>query len=111
MPKSRIDCLNDDYLIWWTDQDECEAAPEAGIERLPDYLRSEFRSRLGRPGRGRLWVAPHIPLGDGIGWDDNKPAARLAGKRAGIVIEAKDKPAVLALPGFLTDLKLNFIND
>lgn len=100
-----------DYLIWWTDQAECEAILDtsAAVD-FPSYLYTQFQSRLGRNGRGRLWTPLHIPIRN-IEWDDDKPAGRLAEKRAGIVIEAKDKAAVFNLPGFLTDLKLNFIND
>lgn len=99
-----------EYLIWWTDQAECEAILDTtAATAFPAYLYSEFQSRLGRNGRGRLWTPSHIPV-EGIEWDENKPAGRLAEKRAGIVIEAKDKAVVFSLPGFLTDLELNFIN-
>lgn len=99
-----------DYLIWWTDQAEAEAVIEMDITALPEYLQKEFRSRYGRNGRGRLWVPEHISITE-IDWDENKPASRLADKRGGIVIETKDKGFVFLMPGFLTDLKLNFINE
>lgn len=108
-----------DLLIWWTDQKECEALVDqsldwaeydAVIEHVPSYIHKEFCSRLGRPGRGRLWSADEV--GDvGIPWDTTKPATRLAGERGGIVIWATDAPHVFGLPGFLTDLRLNFINE
>lgn len=98
------------FLIWWTNQEECEAVGEQ-IEQssVPDYLKSEFRSRVGRNGRGRLWVPDHIDL-KGIEWDTAKPASRLAESRGGIVLDADDSLLVFYLPGFLTDLELNFIN-
>lgn len=100
----------DDLLIWWTAQDECEAIGDELAEATPEYIRSEYRSRLGRNGRGRLWSANQF--GDvGIPWDESKPATRLAGKRGGIVIWASDAAHVFDLPGFLTDLRLNFINE
>lgn len=98
-----------DYLIWWTSQDECEQIEE--IEPLlPDYIQDEFESRLGRSGRGRLWIHQSIPI-KGIDWNEARPAARLCSERGGIVIKAIDKSAVFDLPGFLTDLGLNFLNE
>lgn len=96
-------------LIWWTSQAECEQIGDALSESVPDYIRSEYRSRLGRNGRGRLWVASRIAL-DEIPWDATKPAARLASDRAGIVVDATDVEHVFGLPGFLTDTSLNFVN-
>lgn len=99
-----------DVLIWWTDQEECETFGWEPTDTFPQYLQSEYRSRLGRAGRGRLWAANEI--GEvGIPWDESKPASRLAGKRGGIVIWKIDAHHVFGLPGFLTDLRLNFIND
>lgn len=98
-----------DLLIWWTGQEECEAIGDELASNLPNYIRSEFSSRWGRNGRGRLWVADE--LGDvGIPWDETKPASRLAGSRGGIVIWQSDAHHVFGLPGFLTDLRLNVVN-
>jgi len=86
----------------WSDYD-------AKLDGVPDYIHSEFCSRYGRNGRGRLWAADE--LGSvGIPWDTTKPASRLAGSRGGIVIFKRDAVHVFGLPGFLTDLQLNFIN-
>lgn len=108
-----------DLLIWWTGEDECESLVEAKpewcdydavLEQVPSYIHAEFCSRYGRNGRGRLWCDDQF--GDvGIPWDRSKPATRLAGERGGIVIWATDAAHVFGLPGFLTDLRLNFIND
>ena len=99
-----------DILFWWTSQEECEAIGDDLPEFVPEYLRSEYRSRLGRAGRGRLWSADQFGA-VGIPWNTSKPAARLAGERGGIVIHKEDAPYVFELPGFLTDAKLNIIND
>lgn len=106
-----------DLLVWWTSEEECEAIHHQFPMwqwqlpyTVPTYIRSEYQSRLGRNGRGRLWVAEEI--GEvGIPWDETKPASRLAGTRGGIVIWKSDAEHVFALPGFLTDLRLNFINE
>lgn len=99
------------YVIWWTDQYECETIEKVANydAAWPDYLRSEFRSRLGRAGRGRLWIHSTIEQGD-IDWPAHKPASRLADLRGGIVIRAADAQVVFGLPGFLTDLELNYVN-
>jgi hypothetical protein len=99
------------YYVWWLDQRAYELIEEKGLlPELPDYLFREYRSRLGRPGRGRLWVAPEIPVEE-INWDEAKPAARIAANYGGIVIYAKDAALIFPLPGFLTDLKMNFVNE
>lgn len=98
-----------DLLIWWLSQDECEAIGHYPPGSVPEYIRLEYRSRLGRNGRGRLWVPSQFGA-VGIHWDTTKPATRLAEKRGGIVIFASDAVHVFSLPGFLTDLKLNFVN-
>ncbi len=92
------------YLIWWTNQADCEAviAKDAYHLEWPDYLRNEFGSRLGRNGRGRLWTPHGIPLEE-VPWDDNWPLCRAAKDCGGVVIHAKDRHLVQSLPGFLTD--------
>lgn len=99
------------YYIWWLDQRACELIQERKLlPKLPDYLFGEYRSRLGRPGRGRLWIASEIPIKE-IEWDESKPAARIADSYGGIVIRGSDAALVFPLPGFLTDLEMNFINE
>ena len=44
--------------VWWVNQADCEAINETDVPK--GYIRSEFRSRLGRVGRGRLWVPNKI---------------------------------------------------
>lgn len=99
-----------DLLIWWLSQDECEAIGDYPPGSVPLYIRSEYRSRYGRNGRGRLWTDNQFGA-VGIPWDMSKPATRLAADRGGIVIWAADAPHVFGLHGFLTDLRLNFINE
>lgn len=108
--------MNAEYLIWWTDQVESETIIgqpwyKEALDKAPDYINKQFQSRLGRAGRGRLWVADDIGFpGDDRPWPE-KPAANLAERRAGIVIKAEDKDHVFRMPGFLTDLELNFLNE
>lgn len=97
------------YYIWWLSQDECEEIGDFLDSNVPDYIRSEYLSRFGRPGRGRLWANPKIGLEE-IQWNINKPASRLAEKRGGIVIRRADVRSIFYKPGFVTDLELNFIN-
>lgn len=66
-----------DLAIWWTDQDSsvlfenyfsgCDA-----LMKVPLYIRQEIGSRLGRDGRGRLWVSDRTPF-EGI--KDWEPSA------------------------------------
>lgn len=99
-----------EYLIWWLSQDDCKDILDGRHDTQlgKAYILEQFTSRVGRAGRGRLWVHKSIPI-DGIEWDDSKPAARLAGKMGGIVIRAADAKFVFHKPGFLTDLELNFV--
>ena len=47
----------DDIAVWWISQSDCENIGTALKNRLPAYIHKEYASRLGRPGRLRLWVA------------------------------------------------------
>ena len=98
------------YYIWWLSQNEYEEILNKRLDTQlgKAYILEQFTSRVGRPGRGRLWVHESIPI-RGIEWDNSKPAAKLAGVRGGIIIHACDAKFVLTKPGCLTDLELNLI--
>ena len=119
-----------DYLIWWLCQADCESLEDSPlyvevvedgrvidhrIDGLPGYLDTEFWSRQGRPARGRLWVSSALPLPNNFSIDYD--AACLGGQKlsfadyGGIVIRAEDKPAVIGLPGILTDTNLRLIGE
>ena len=84
------------YLIWWTlnYQAEQTVLPVG----CPFYIREQLRDRRGRNGRGRLWVAPEIPLEN-----MDRPDAALHGM-GGIVIYSHHLSVVRGLPGVVTDL-------
>ena len=86
-----------DYLIWWTpDYDINALRLTPGI---PPYIRREVHQRLGRVGRGRLWVPKGIPVEQ---MEDCDKAPTGCG---GIVFHATDFFAVAQLKiGFVTDL-------
>jgi len=102
-------------LVWWTSQQDLEwYATKYDVEEpppypdWPEYLLSELRSRFGRNGRGRLWIA----LDSGFGgvsispWP-NTPLAAWAEKYAGgIVIRAEDSLLLRDVPGVITDLRM-----
>jgi hypothetical protein len=106
--------------IWWTTNEE---AHRLGGEdellsdaRIPAYIRSEFRSRIGRNGRGRLWVAPEmeqLAKGQEIKvepWPtgkDETPLVRYCAQAAGIVIRADDASFLQGLSGIVTDFRLH----
>lgn len=102
--------MTDKLYIWWLSQEECEAIGDFLDSSVPSYIRSEYLSRFGRPGRGRLWADPEMGIEE-IQWNINKPASRLAEKRGGIVIKEKDVAYIFYKPGFVTDTELNFVND
>jgi len=98
-----------DILIWWLSQRACEAIGDEPPAGLPAYIAREYRSRLGRPGRGRLWA--DAIFGDvGVPWDKARPAAWLAEDCGGIVIWRLDVSYVIGLPGFVTNTRLYIWN-
>lgn len=104
-----------DVLVWWTDQPAAEAverlvdADSPLISAWPDYLKSEFQSRLGRAGRGRLWIddrfSPRLEIPELL---FDLPMGRwITGAcMGGIVIKKGDLRHVRELPGVVTDLDL-----
>lgn len=92
-------------LIWWTNQSDCERILPLDI--WPIYLYDQYQSRLGRPGRGRVWVHGDIVgAPDEVEWDDNKWTCQSASECAGIVFKAEHLYAVQYLPGFITTLNM-----
>lgn len=95
------------FLIWWTTQGDAEAIGSDLPEGVPEYMRSEWRSRLGRAGRGRLWVHPSLELPASFGFElrhvDNA-ICRWASGAAGLVLRAEDESHLRQLPGLVTTL-------
>jgi hypothetical protein len=92
------------YLIWWTNQNDCERITP--LDTWPLYLYEEFRSRSGRAGRGRLWTSPVVkdaPESVTIDWDSlTNWLCKMADDAGGIVIKAEHVVQVQFLPGFVT---------
>lgn len=96
-------------LIWWTTQEDCEATMALKVKsKMPKYLRDEFISRIGRAGRGRLWVAKRFKI-TSIDWNENCVAARYCERAGGIVFDETNLSFVKSLHGIVTDLKMNII--
>lgn len=99
------------FAIWWTNQEDCEAISynlAAGWD-VPSYLASEYRSRFGRAGRARLWIAAELKQ-EGCPNQATFPLTPLASvierqSMAGIVIRASDLECLHELPGFVTDFE------
>ena len=104
------------FAIWWTTQAESEAIMEHFAsddlplpECCPQYLRSEFRSRCGRNGRGRLWVAKELGDVELVPWDEDGQLTAIEtwierASAAGIVVRAEHVERLLHLPGLVTTL-------
>ena len=95
------------YLaIWWTSQEDCETIGDTLPETMPEYVREEYRSRLGRAGRGRLWTPDELGP-DEISvdpWPETPLALRLGDDYGGIVIRIADMSHLVEMPGIITDL-------
>lgn len=90
----------DEFRIWWTSQSDCAAITDApgDLKGVPSYVISQLRSRIGRNGRGRLWVHDTLPV-RAMTCPDRAPVGC-----GGIVIRASDADRIRGLPGFVTDL-------
>ncbi len=92
------------WVIWWTNQEDAERAhalvKECGAE-LPEYIDAQLCGRMGRDGRGRLWVASAFAVTE-VAWDASSPVCQMASHAAGVVILESDAPVVAPLPGFIT---------
>lgn len=92
--------------IWWTTQGECEKIGDKLPDTVPWYIASEFDSRNGRPGRGRLWIAKHLEQYNPsvASWGET-PMFRHLEECGGIVISGEDAHTLADLPGTITDLQ------
>jgi hypothetical protein len=96
--------LADKFLIWWTNQSDCERITP--LDSWPTWLYDEFNSRMGRAGRGRLWIPrlwandPEMPK-EAV-WQFDSWTCQAANDAAGIVIPSDALRHVQFLPGFVT---------
>lgn len=105
--------LPEQCYIWWTNQNDAEDVDLMKDMVWPDYLKIEHKSRLGRNGRGRLWVSNS--WGDisslRVVWDDTQLIFRITGRHyGGIVFDRNDVEYLKILPGFITDMNMNVIH-
>jgi hypothetical protein len=109
----------DDFAIWWTNSEEGSAldnspyVQEDGHEFYefargwPEYLQDEIRSRIGRAGRGRLWVATeHMGLFPDLPKDLDY---RRVSECGGVVFLKEHLHHLAGMPGLVTDRHLNAI--
>lgn len=102
------------YLVWWLDQENCEKVADLIDEEkdeLPPYLKDQFDSRYGRPGRCRLWVDTSLKGHFSIDpWPTHELAKQLeAASVGGIVFDKKDLACVQKLPGIITNMRLELL--
>ena len=99
-------------VLWWLSQGECQAIGDRLPKGMPVYIRDQYASRYGRPGRGRLWVDKFIENWHGgkvsvDPWPHTPMGKFLAEGHGGIAILTDDLPWIAQFPGIVTDLKLN----
>lgn len=114
MRTSGVMARSEDYYVWWLSEKHCSAIGDpnsyfAALWLAPEYIKSEYRSRFGRPGRGRLWVADKIWV-DEIKWRDDVAERLGLGKCGGIVILSSDYSHIKDMPGIVTDMNMNLIS-
>jgi hypothetical protein len=80
--------LANQVYIWWLSQQDYALLTEEMRKQLPKYIADEVRSREGRCGRGRLWVAKKFGEVEAK-WSDDNPVCRMLGqlKSGGIVFD------------------------
>jgi hypothetical protein len=91
--------------VWWVNQADCEAIDETRITE--EYIHEEYQSRLGRNGRGRLWV----PKGIQVQQVEVPKTVVYEGQdtHGGIVIFKADVEKVRSLGGILSDADGNIL--
>ncbi len=99
-----IDAYNNEHkdlcICWIPDDIELYLSSAA-----PYYLVNEITSRIGRGGRGRLWIDSSFPNIDVSKWFENYPKTQLA-ECGGVVMKREDRRF---LPGH-TDLVITDTN-
>lgn len=98
-------------LIWWLSQAECEAIGEfLPASVFPAAVRTEYCSRFGRAGRGRLWIPRGFgPVDVSDKFNTNNPLITHLEERGGIVIDDDLYDEVKDRPGLVTNLDLQLV--
>lgn len=94
-------------LIWWINQADCDAIGRELPTEYPEYLKDQFASRRGRPGRGRLWTHDSLGHAEVDPWPETPLAKVLGEGYGGVVFKEDDLGLLWQLPGVITDTKLN----
>lgn len=98
------------FLVWWLTEEDYhgfEPHQDRNPLRIPDCVWKEFRSRCGRPGRGRLWVPKHIKIDSlPVAADDPRWTPELL-RAGGIIIEAQHADDCARWGGTITTLTLD----
>lgn len=97
-----------ELLIWWTSDAETQQIGPKAPACLPDYVRAQYELRLGRSGRGRLWVEERFGP-QAIGNWPKTLIADVAQDSAGIVFSKRDVKAFAGVTGMVTDFQLRMM--
>lgn len=99
-----------DLLIWWISGNDCELIGDnLDSDHIPSYICDQYRSRIGRDGRGRLWIEPSLGFQGSTtkAFEVITPLTRyLEILCGGIMFLPEHKHHFQNLPGVITNLKL-----
>lgn len=102
--------LKTELLIWWTTDAESRAIGTQAPVTLPAYVREQYLSRVGRSGRGRLWVDEKFGPREISEWPDTFIGRMIQeGTSAGIVFAGSDLPLFKGVAGIVTDFRLRML--
>ena len=100
-------------LIWWTCHEDCRKIEQWKARfpgSTPHYIIEQFRSRVGRAGRGRLWADKRFGDVAVEPWPANETARKIENVTyGGVVIRRDELRYIKGLPGFVTDMNLNVV--
>lgn len=110
--------MSESLVVWWISPTEARVleSRQERVNALPEHICGEVYDLFGRPLRGRLWVPATLSKtfreagGEIVGWDES-PLASRAEVAGGIVVRQSDLEALQAMPGFVSDLELNLIQE
>ena len=100
--------MTKNILVWWLNQKEIEAINKMELD-LPAYIDNEMIRKFKAVGKRRFFIPNEIDCVQ-TNWNPKNPICKLItlSSAGGIVFHATDFDKVKELPGFITDINLNW---